>query len=44
MREDNFPGEDQSRLLTPDEVAQAALFFFTDAARHVRKQPRGWQT
>jgi NAD(P)-dependent dehydrogenase (short-subunit alcohol dehydrogenase family) len=49
MRHDNFPGEDQSRLLTADEVAQAALFFFTDAARHVRnaaldvrKQPRGW--
>jgi NAD(P)-dependent dehydrogenase (short-subunit alcohol dehydrogenase family) len=49
MRRDNFPGEDQSKLLAPDEVAQAALFFFTDAARHVRnaaldvrKQPRGW--
>jgi 3-oxoacyl-[acyl-carrier protein] reductase len=49
MREDNFPDEDQSRLLTPDEIAEAALFFFSDAARYVRnaaldvrKQPRGW--
>jgi NAD(P)-dependent dehydrogenase (short-subunit alcohol dehydrogenase family) len=51
MRRDNFPGEDQSRLLTPDEVAQAALFFFSDAARYVRnaaldvrKQPRGYRS
>ena len=50
MRNDNFPGEDQSKLLTPEEVAEAALFFFTDAARYVRnaaldvrKQPRGWR-
>jgi NAD(P)-dependent dehydrogenase (short-subunit alcohol dehydrogenase family) len=49
MRQANFPGEDQSRLLTADEVAQAALFFFSDAAHFVRnagidvrKQPRGW--
>ena len=48
MREANFPGEDQGRLLTPDEVAEAALFFFSDASRHVRnaaldvrKRPRG---
>ena len=48
MREANFPGEDQSKLLTPDEVAEAALFFFSDASRYirnaaldVRKQPRG---
>jgi NAD(P)-dependent dehydrogenase (short-subunit alcohol dehydrogenase family) len=51
MRQDNFPGEDQSRLLTADDVAQSALFFFTEAARHVRnagldvrKQPRGWHS
>jgi len=50
MRHDNFPDEDQSVLLTPDEVAEAALFFFSDAARYVRnasldvrKQPRGWK-
>jgi NAD(P)-dependent dehydrogenase (short-subunit alcohol dehydrogenase family) len=49
MRRDNFPGEDQSRLLTPREVAEAALYFFTPAAQYVRnaaldvrKQPRGW--
>jgi 3-oxoacyl-[acyl-carrier protein] reductase len=49
MRHDNFPDEDQSRLLTPDEVAQAALYFFSAGARYVRnasldvrKQPRGW--
>jgi NAD(P)-dependent dehydrogenase (short-subunit alcohol dehydrogenase family) len=49
MRADNFPGEDQSRLLTADEVAQAALYFFTPASQYVRnaaldvrKQPRGW--
>ena len=49
MRRRNFPDEDQDRLLTPDEVAEAALFFFSDAARYVRnaaldvrKQPRGW--
>jgi NAD(P)-dependent dehydrogenase (short-subunit alcohol dehydrogenase family) len=48
MRRDNFPDEDQGKLLTPDEVADAALFFFSDAARYVRnaaldvrKQPRG---
>ena len=48
MRDANFPGEDQGKLLTPDEVAEAALFFFSDAARYVRnaaldvrKQPRG---
>jgi len=51
MRHDNFPDEDQSRLLTADEVARSALFFFTDAASHVRnaaldvrKQPRGWHS
>jgi NAD(P)-dependent dehydrogenase (short-subunit alcohol dehydrogenase family) len=51
MRRDNFPDEDQSRLLTADEVAQAALFFFTDASQYVRnaaidvrKQPRGWHS
>jgi 3-oxoacyl-[acyl-carrier protein] reductase len=50
MRVENFPGEDQSRLLQPEEVARAALFFFSDAAQHVRnaaldvrKQPRGWR-
>ena len=50
MRRDNFPGEDQGRLLTPDEVAEAALLFFSEAARYVRnagidvrKQPRGWR-
>jgi 2-deoxy-D-gluconate 3-dehydrogenase len=49
MRADNFPGEDQSRLLTADEVAEAALTFFTPGSQHVRnaaldvrKQPRGW--
>jgi 3-oxoacyl-[acyl-carrier protein] reductase len=49
MREANFPGEDKSRLLTPVEVAEAAVFFFSSAAQHVRnaaldvrKQPRGW--
>jgi NAD(P)-dependent dehydrogenase (short-subunit alcohol dehydrogenase family) len=49
MRADNFPGEDQSRLLDPGEVAEAALTFFTPAGRYVRnaaldvrKQPRGW--
>jgi NAD(P)-dependent dehydrogenase (short-subunit alcohol dehydrogenase family) len=49
MRRDNFPGEDQGRLLTPDEVAQAALYFFTPGSQYVRnagldvrKQPRGW--
>ncbi len=51
MRRSNFPDEDQSLLLTPDEVAQAALFFLSDAAHHVRnaaldvrKQPRGWKS
>lgn len=49
MREANFPGEDKSRLLTPEEVAEAAIYFFSNAAQHVRnaaldvrKQPRGW--
>jgi 3-oxoacyl-[acyl-carrier protein] reductase len=49
MRADNFPGEDQTRLLTPDEVADAALYFFSPASQYVRnaaldvrKQPRGW--
>jgi NAD(P)-dependent dehydrogenase (short-subunit alcohol dehydrogenase family) len=49
MRADNFPGEDQSRLLTADEVADAALYFFIPASQYVRnaaldvrKQPRGW--
>jgi NAD(P)-dependent dehydrogenase (short-subunit alcohol dehydrogenase family) len=49
MRADNFPGEDQTRLLAPCEVAEAALTFFTPAAQYVRnaaldvrKQPRGW--
>jgi 3-oxoacyl-[acyl-carrier protein] reductase len=48
MREANFPDEDKSRLLTPEEVAEAAVFFFSEAAQHirnaaldVRKQPRG---
>ena len=51
MRFDNFGREDPDKLLTPDEVAQAALFFFSDAAQYirnaaldVRKQPRGWST
>ena len=51
MRHAAFPGEDTSRLLTPDEVAEAALFFFSDASQYVRnaaldvrKQPRGWHT
>ena len=51
MRADNFPGEDQSRLLTPAEVAEAALTFFTPASQYVRnaaldvrKQPRGWHS
>jgi NAD(P)-dependent dehydrogenase (short-subunit alcohol dehydrogenase family) len=51
MRHDNFPDEDQGRLLAADEVAEAALFFFSDAARYVRnaaldvrKQPRGWHS
>jgi 2-deoxy-D-gluconate 3-dehydrogenase len=51
MRSDNFPGEDQDRLLAPGEVAEAALFFFSGAARYVRnaaldvrKQPRGWRS
>jgi 3-oxoacyl-[acyl-carrier protein] reductase len=50
MREANFPDEDKSRLLTPEEVAEAAVFFFSGAAQHVRnaaldvrKQPRGWE-
>jgi len=50
MRYNSFPNEDQSKLLTPDEVAEAALWLFTGSARHVRnaaldvrKQPRGWQ-
>ncbi|HUT19153.1 MAG TPA: SDR family oxidoreductase [Anaerolineae bacterium] len=49
MREANFPNEDKSRLLDPEEVAEAALFFLSGAAQHVRnaaldvrKQPRGW--
>jgi 3-oxoacyl-[acyl-carrier protein] reductase len=49
MRYENYPDEDQSLLLTPTEVAEAALFFFTPAARHVRNagldvrsRPRGW--
>ena len=49
MRRDNFPDEEQDPLLTPEEVAQAALFFFSDAAQYVRnaaldvrKRPRGW--
>jgi len=49
MREANFPDEDKSRLLAPEEVAEAALYFFSGAAQHVRnaaldvrKQPRGW--
>ncbi len=48
MREANFPEEDKSHLLTPEEVAEAAVFFFSSAAEHVRnaaldvrKQPRG---
>jgi NAD(P)-dependent dehydrogenase (short-subunit alcohol dehydrogenase family) len=51
MREANFPGEDKGRLLAPEEVAEAALFFFSNAAHHVRnaaldvrKQPRGWSS
>jgi len=49
MREANFPDEDKGRLLAPREVAEAALYFFSGAAQHVRnaaldvrKQPRGW--
>ncbi len=48
MREANFPEEDKSHLLTPEEVAEAAVFFFSSAAEYVRnaaldvrKQPRG---
>lgn len=48
MREANFPGEDKSRLLSPEEVAEAALYFFSNGAQYVRnatldvrKQPRG---
>jgi NAD(P)-dependent dehydrogenase (short-subunit alcohol dehydrogenase family) len=51
MRHAAFPDEDTSRLLTPDEVAEAALFFFSDASQYVRnaaldvrKQPRGWHS
>jgi len=51
MRYDNFPDEEQSKLLAPDEIAEAALFFFSAAARYVRnaaldvrKQPRGWRS
>jgi NAD(P)-dependent dehydrogenase (short-subunit alcohol dehydrogenase family) len=51
MRYRNFPDEDQSKLLTPDQVAEVALFFFSYAARYmrnaaldVRKQPRGWRS
>ena len=50
MREANFPDEDKSRLLAPEEVAEAGVFFFSNAARYVRnaaldvrKQPRGWK-
>jgi 3-oxoacyl-[acyl-carrier protein] reductase len=50
MRHDNFPDEDQTKLLTPEQVAEAALFFFSEASRYVRnaaldvrKQPRGWK-
>ncbi|MBN1640402.1 MAG: SDR family oxidoreductase [Anaerolineae bacterium] len=49
MRRDNFPDEDQDPLLMPEEVAQAALFFFSEGAQYVRnaaldvrKRPRGW--
>ena len=48
MRFENFPDEDRDRLLEPGEVAEAALFFFTQASKHVRnaaldvrKRPRG---
>ena len=51
MRHENYPDEDQSLLLTPGEVAEAALFFFSAAARHVRNaaldvrsRPRGWRS
>ena len=40
MRRSSFPDEDQSLLLTPDEVAQAALFFLSDAAGYVRNWQR----
>jgi 3-oxoacyl-[acyl-carrier protein] reductase len=49
MRRENFPDEDQSPLLAPEEVAEAALYFFESGSRYVRnaaldvrKQPRGW--
>lgn len=48
MRMRNFPEDDVSLLLKPEEVAQAALFFFSDIAAQVfhaqldvRKRPRG---
>ena len=51
MRHSNFPDEDQGTLMTPEDIAEAALFFFTDAARYVRnaaldvrKRPRGWHS
>jgi 3-oxoacyl-[acyl-carrier protein] reductase len=49
MRRENFPNEDQEPLLTPDQVAEAALYFLRSDSRYVRnaaldvrKQPRGW--
>ena len=44
MCRENYPDEDQSLLLTPGEVADAALFFFSPAAHHVRSRPRGWRS
>lgn len=48
MRLQNFPEEDPTVLLQPEEVAEAALFFFSEgskyvlnAAMDVRKRPRG---
>jgi NAD(P)-dependent dehydrogenase (short-subunit alcohol dehydrogenase family) len=48
MRAANFPAEDPSELLTPEEVAAVTPMFFTSAGRNlcgvqleVRKRPRG---
>jgi 3-oxoacyl-[acyl-carrier protein] reductase len=48
MRLGNFPQDDPTLLLTPEDVAKAALFFFTDLSANVyhaqldvRKRPRG---
>lgn len=35
QRRGNFPGEDRSKLLRPDDVARAAVFFASDESRWV---------